>query len=236
MIICLCCNERFAEKPTWRALFLHEPQARLCNRCEQQLCPVSEVACQICSRSLDKLSPEQYQDGICYDCLRWEKDERTKGLLERNVSLFEYNSFLKEWLTMYKFRGDAVIATYFASKLKKVYHEKFSEYLPVPIPLHEERLMERGFNQAELFMKGWAEPYPLLVRQLDSKQSKKTRQERVQQVLAPVFSLNREVILPKSNIVLIDDIYTTGTTLRQAAVTLKKFGISKVASITVARA
>ncbi|WP_088104285.1 ComF family protein [Halalkalibacter urbisdiaboli] len=237
MAICLSCSEAFIEPPSWRTLFFIDHNQLICEACEQKLVELKGEICTSCSRLLSELDDSYKQNGNCSDCIRWEENEHTKGLLERNVSLYHYNDFLKEWLTVYKFRGDAVIAEFFADKLRKVYEKKFQDYVPVPIPLHPQRLHERGFNQSELLLKGWAQTLPLLVKQTNTKQSKLKRQARISQVLEPNFSINPDINLGETlkKVVLIDDIYTTGTTVRQAAVTLKQNGFNQVASLTIAR-
>ncbi len=62
--------------------------------------------------------------------------------------------FLKEWLTTYKFRGDALIASFFSEKLATLYQNEFNGYRPVEIPLVRERLVSRGFNQSSA-ADGW---------------------------------------------------------------------------------
>jgi len=113
--------------------------------------------------------------------------------------------------------------------------QNFSYDLLVPIPLSDERLYERGFNQAEsLALEAGAEPINLLKRVHSEKQSKKSRNERIR--LPQVFQLS-ETAPPFQNkqILLIDDVYTTGSTLRQAAIILRQAGAKSVQSLTLAR-
>lgn len=228
---CLFCHEPFIEKPSWQRLFMLEAPSVICERCEEKLEPLSGVRCVRCSRPLTATNSEK-----CVDCIRW--DERLKGdVLERNVSLYRYNAALKEWLATFKYRGDAEIATFFAEKLFAQYIRHFRSYFPVEIPLSRERLSARGFNQSVLLMKGWAEETNVLLRRDGKKQSKRTRSERLAQFSENPFHINEEkaATIRGKNIVLIDDIYTTGTTVRQAALVLKRHGATHVASLTIAR-
>ncbi|MGN7175963.1 ComF family protein [Paenibacillus sp. FSL R5-0490] len=103
----------------------------------------------------------------------------------------------------------------------------------VPIPLSPERLYERGFNQsAALILEAGFTPAELLQRIHSEKQSKKSRLERIHhhQVFEPLnINIENKVIL------LIDDIYTTGSTLYHAAKVLKTGGAASVLSLTLAR-
>ena len=127
-------------------------------------------------------------------------------LLDKNISVYQYNLFMKETLASYKYRGDAVIAEFFAPKLYDLYMKHFRGYVVIPIPLSPQRLIERGFNQSELLLTGWknATIHPVLQRKEREKQSKKSRRLRlpnkasiIHQTLcfsAHVFPMNRSLI------------------------------------------
>ena len=103
----------------------------------------------------------------------------------------------------------------------------------VPIPLSPERLQERGFNQAEaLIVEAGLQSANLLKRTHSEKQSKKSRSDRIH--VPQVFSLEPTTLEGK-RILLVDDIYTTGSTLRHAAKILVENGAASVSSITIAR-
>jgi competence protein ComFC len=232
---CLACHTTFFEQPNWRKLLQLEPPSKLCRLCESQLVLISGKRCRSCSRSLDALTPAFKKENQCLDCWRWEKRNETARLLERNLSLYEYNAFLKEWFATFKFRGDAVVASFFAETLARLYQREFRGYLPVALPLSQERLVARGFNQSSLLMQGWAEDHAILQRIAGEKQSKKNRKQRIRQIGHNAFLLKKGANVTDQNILLVDDVYTTGTTLRQAARVLLEHGANKVASITVAR-
>lgn len=228
---CLFCHQPFFERVSWHGLLLMGEESEICPECEAQLVTFEGSRCQVCSRSLRNEEP------ICHDCLRWQQRQKTADLLERNISLFQYNAFLKEVITMFKFRGDAELARFFAKRLKALYQKEFHGYLPVEIPLSEERLKARGFNQSALLMEGWAEKTKLLQRAGGQKQSKRNRKQRIARFNEQPFHLTQsaESSIEGKKLVLIDDIYTTGTTVRQAARILKHHGAEQVASLTVAR-
>ncbi|WP_332695421.1 ComF family protein [Halalkalibacter lacteus] len=232
---CLACHDTFFEQPVWRKLLMLESPTKLCRLCELKLVPISGKRCVACSRSLDSLTQAFKNGDQCLDCLRWAERKDIGHLLERNVSLYEYNAFLKELFATFKFRGDVVIASFFAEKMARLYQKDFRGYLPVALPLSQERLVARGFNQSSLLMQGWAEDQDILIRTTGEKQSKKNRKQRMRQLHQNPFSLREEAKIEQKNIVLVDDIYTTGTSVRLAAIVLKENGANKIASLTVAR-
>ncbi|MGG1630231.1 ComF family protein [Rossellomorea sp. NRS-1567] len=228
---CLNCDDELVEIMSWRGFFYREPQF-LCYACDKQLVKIEGKRCLGCSRSLDDLAPQLIKGDVCLDCHRWEVDSEWKGILHQNFSFYRYNDFLKEYLAKYKYRGDYVLAKAFSHTIK-TYLAKVDYDLVIPIPLSDERLYERGFNQSiALLEEAEVRPSNILTRSHSEKQSKKTRKERLSQ--EQVFQLVESDLYGKS-ILLFDDIYTTGTTLRQAAKLLREAGANEVSSLTLAR-
>ncbi|WP_201715976.1 ComF family protein [Rossellomorea arthrocnemi] len=228
---CLNCEGEWVEAMSWRALFNREPHF-LCQACQGKLEKIEGKRCIGCSRSMDDLPSNLVKGDTCLDCHRWNLDPEWKGILHKNNSVYNYNDFLKEFLARYKYRGDYALARAFSHTIK-TYLAKTEYDLIIPIPLSDERLYERGFNQSiALLEEAEVRPSPILTRLHTEKQSKKTRKERLQQ--KQVFQLEKSDLTGKS-ILLFDDIYTTGTTLRQAAKRLKDAGADKVSSLTLAR-
>ncbi|MEH7444574.1 ComF family protein [Bacillus sp. JJ1122] len=179
------------------------------------------------------LEPEYRLGNVCLDCKRWEDDDKWSGSLDKNISMFSYDNFTKEVIAKFKFRGDYILAELFASAFRKALLAFQYDYI-VPIPLSEERLYERGFNQAEAIIRtAGCQPTHLLSRIHTEKQSKKSRHERIH--LEQVFKAETHLDLRGKTILLVDDIYTTGSTLRHAAKLLKDHGAAKVYSLTLAR-
>jgi competence protein ComFC len=174
---------------------------------------------------------------LCLDCERGESQEI--NFLNKNRSVYLYNDFMKEMIARFKFRGDAELAHGFRFPMLEIYRKHFRSYLIVPIPLSEERLKERCFNQAQLLAEQLpGKVVPVLVRPVhSSKQSKKSRRERLSMTENP-FMINPQFNKPVNGekILLIDDIYTTGTTVRQAANALQALNPELVCSLTLARA
>ncbi|WML46094.1 ComF family protein [Neobacillus sp. PS3-40] len=230
---CLICYAIIPPIIGWTALLSSEREKFICPTCEGKLEEIHGKTCRICSRPFHLLEQQFRSGDLCHDCVRWEEDQEWSGFLDKNISIFQYNDFLKDVIARFKFRGDYLISKVFAESIKKRLNALNAD-LFVPIPLSNERLYERGFNQAEaiLFESGFL-PTHLLSRVHSEKQSKKTRAERIH--LSQVFQICDEINIEGKKIVLIDDIYTTGSTLRHAAKLLKGAGAESIQSITLAR-
>ncbi|MEH6992696.1 ComF family protein [Neobacillus drentensis] len=230
---CLICHEKIIPVIGWTAIFSEEKELIICSTCKDKFQRVEGEKCKLCSRPFQFLEEKFRRGEMCHDCERWEEDCEWKGYLHANHSIFIYNDFFKELMAKYKFRGDYVLAKIFADSVKE-FLKKIQPDLLVPIPLSDERLYERGFNQAEaLIIESGLTPARPLTRIHAEKQSKKSRLERIH--IPQVFQINPQVEIKGKLILLIDDIYTTGSTLRHAAKLLKESGAERIQSLTLAR-
>ncbi|MCL6574080.1 MAG: ComF family protein [Bacillus sp. (in: Bacteria)] len=230
---CLICNGSILPAIGWRAIFSTEKEQVICTNCAGKFEKIEGDTCRICCRPF-RLVDDKFRDkDLCHDCFRWEENPEWQNFLMKNDSLFLYNDFLKEVIAKYKFRGDYLLAKVFAETFKEKLTQMVGDTF-VPIPLSKERLYERGFNQAAaLLIESGFTPKDILTRIHSEKQSKKSRDERIH--LPQVFKVDSGIYLEGKRVVLIDDIYTTGSTLRHAAKLLKKAGATSVQSLTLAR-
>ncbi|MGD7006936.1 ComF family protein [Metabacillus sp. 84] len=222
---CILCHSKMQEQVTWGMLLGTDPDPVACSPCLEKMTKITGPVCAKCGRPMDS-------ESLCTDCVRW--NEREEGILKENRSIYSYTETMKEVMNRFKFRGDAEIIRLFEQDIRTAARKIPRKAVLVPIPLSAERLQERGFNQAELIAGCIRRPivHPF-IRLTSEKQSKKSRKERL--AGAPLFALNPEVTVKNLYIVIIDDIYTTGNTVYQAAKLLKKAGAQDISSLTLIR-
>ncbi|OZM56517.1 hypothetical protein CIB95_12150 [Lottiidibacillus patelloidae] len=215
----------------WDILLCEETRT-ICAYCESLLEKTSEFSCVICHKRL------QRNMQVCVDCKRWENNSDWHGVLTKNRSLYYYNEFLKDVIAKYKYRGDYELVKLFKLRLQKVYNEDFSGLPTVPIPLSKKRQYARGFNQAVGIAEQLKVPIHNVLTRLasDKKQSKKDKKKRFS-YKKPMFACKDlpHSILKGGEVLIIDDVYTTGATIRHAAKALKDRGVARVFSLTLAR-
>jgi ComF family protein len=112
----------------------------------------------------------------------------------------------------------------------------------VPVPLHPERLRERGFNQAEMLARALAElaglpiDYQTLVRVSHTGRHRAGMDARARlESVEGAFEVRRPRLIEGERVLLVDDVYTTGATVSACAATLKAAGAQEVLVLTVAR-
>jgi len=117
--------------------------------------------------------------------------------------------------------------------------------LVIPVPLHRKRLRERGFNQSELIGAGIARHFSLTLRtdllerirntapQMEIEDYDKRRKNVRKSFEVPA---ERASILIGGTVLLVDDVYTSGATMQEAARTLRRAGAAKVIGVVLAKA
>ncbi|MDD4995293.1 MAG: ComF family protein [Patescibacteria group bacterium] len=114
------------------------------------------------------------------------------------------------------------------------------DYL-VPVPLHRKRLLERGFNQAEIIARligkntGWPLESENLYRKKNTAPQAQLEDEKRKANLVGAFGVRNPERFENKKILLIDDVYTTGSTIKECASTLLAAGAAEVGAWVVAR-
>ena len=186
--------------------------------------------CLLCERELQggigwkELLTAVLPKTICPRCeQRFERV--TQQAHEGVTTLFHYNEAMKDFLHRYKFMYDVVLAHVFNREISA--HLKRESRLIIPIPMHPESLKQRTFSHVDEWLKAANIPFAHhLTKQSSEQQSKKTRQERLATV--QLFEVKDPAAVKGKNIVLVDDIYTTGTTFGHAKKALLEAGAHTV--------
>jgi competence protein ComFC len=216
---CYLCGRTMLTPPSWRGIFLNE---------------LAEVACSVCRSKFEKIRGDGCAicgvpgEGLCQDCRAWEATEYARTV-QSGRSLYRYNEAMQAYLHQYKFLQDVVLAEVFAAELQK--ELRHSKSAIVPIPMHPEKLKSRTFSQVDCLLDAAGIPYTHLLLKRETVQGKKSRQERLSS--SALFSWNGKDI-PKK-VILVDDLYTTGTTMRHAAKALKEAGAEEISLFSLIR-
>lgn len=209
---------------------VEEKGERICDICRTRLPYIRGPVCLKCGKPL--LSKEQEYCGDCSRKKRWTDCGRAP---------FLYDEVMRSSIAGYKYGGRREYAAFYAEEILKRYAKEMKGWkgeVFVPIPLHFSRKRKRGFNQAELLSEELSKRSGISTDAELLKRVKKTRvqkelndQERLTN-LKDAFSVRKGEV-SYQNIILVDDIYTTGSTMDAAAKILKKHGAQKVYSVCI---
>lgn len=171
----------------------------------------------------------------CRDC------ESRDYAYDQGRSLWLHVSPVTQAIYQFKFHNKRYYADIFAKEMAHRYGDwirsrEIEEILPVP--LHPSRLRSRGFNQACLLAEGLSRELKLPVGKDVVYRIRKTRPQRLlddrgrEQNLRQAFGVSAHWRVPR-NVLVVDDIYTTGSTIHRISKVLKKAGVQKVYFLTI---
>lgn len=220
--------------------YLYPPRCPVCDRicgkgicdpCRQKLVYIKEDFCLKCGKPLSD-SRQEY----CADC------RKRKHAYLQGRALFSYQGVIRKSLYRLKYANKREYAHYYGEEMAKhlgkwILQKKITKI--VPIPLHPARKRQRGYNQAALLARsiGLSMDIPvdehLLYRVKKTVPQKELTGQERKVNLNGAFAVRRS-IRPGERILLVDDIYTTGSTVDAAAECLMRAGSSRIYVITTA--
>lgn len=197
---------------------------------------------------LDFIFPKKCLDcGISgkYICSKCLQSVPVCGFRNRNFAIFEYKGVVRKAILALKYKFAYDIASELAlvctQELKKRRKKEPKNIILVPIPLYKNRENFRGFNQTEILGEkiakemGWKYAPDLLIKQRETKHQVGLKGEQRRKNLSGVFTVNPNALVPSTyNLVLFDDVYTTGTTINEASKALKSYSFKSLGSLTIA--
>lgn len=218
----------FCDRVLFHSLFAQSPL--VCRECQGIPEYVKEPACCKCGKPL-----QDEREEYCYDCSR-------KDLAyAQGKALWAYKDPVKGSLYRFKYQNRREYAGYYSLELARAYGEwirRCGISAVVPIPLSRKRLRQRGFNQAELVARKLGKEmglpvFPeLLLRVRDTRAQKELNDEERKNNLKRAFKSSANKV-QLDHILLIDDIYTTGTTMNEAAKELKRAGATEIYCLSI---
>ena len=218
---CLLCGQAIKIELTFSTLLLlKNEEPCLCSDCSSTFERIGAEHCPSCMKTGVSIK--------CQDCQFWCKE----GVEVNHRAIFTYNQAMKDYFSRYKFDGDFLLRKVFSSVLADEL-KQYKEYQFVVIPLSPERYVNRGFNQVEGLVEAAGFAYQdILGKREERASSSKNRSERLATELP--FFMKSEVSVPKK-ILLIDDIYTTGSTVNRVKRMLEEAGAEDVKTFSLVR-
>lgn len=181
---------------------------------------------------LEGYTDNTLQSGYCAACRHNDRH------FDKVRSVFSYQGAPRQALYRLKYGNARYLAPYFAAYMADVYLSDPVEVdFVVSVPLHRTRQRQRGYNQAHLMARSFAErlnmqylPSALVKQRQTASQTKLSLKDR-QDNLHGAFAADKQLVKGKS-VLVIDDVLTTGATMSEVARTLKKAGAVHVYGIT----
>jgi len=197
--------------------------------CRGKLIPVREPKCLRCGKPLTEREEE-----YCYDCSSKPFSYR------QGFSLWVYNRTASQMMSAFKYKGRQEYAACFGEEFVRRYERELRRIRPqalIPVPVHSSKKRLRGYNQAELLAReisrrtGIPVITDLLIRSRKTEPQKNLNDRERLLNLLQAFSIDKERAKKYSGcrkILLVDDIYTTGSTMEACTKALLAAGMTEV--------
>ncbi|MDD4412895.1 MAG: phosphoribosyltransferase family protein [Patescibacteria group bacterium] len=203
-----------------------------CDTCSKLLPTHNSKQCLFCNS-------ESQKNGLCANCLK------TTGV-SLAFAAFDYNDeviakAIKKFKYSFVVSVGEKLAELLVNELNKsdVKINRASDYIIIPTPLSQKRLNWRGFNQSEVLAKALSKDLKISITKglkkiKDTKQQAELSAEGRLSNLSAAFSWQGESLLGKTALI-VDDVLTTGSTIKEIARELKKANIKKIGVIVLAK-
>jgi len=207
---------------------------KICKECINSLVYIQEPRCKKCSKPIEHEDHE-----YCGDC------NKNKLSYQYGFALWSYNLSISQSISDYKNKGKKEYADFYIEELVRCYGDKIKRLeidALVPVPLHKSRQNYRGYNQSEIIAKGLGKALnivsipKLLIRNKKTLRQKDLNDKERLENIQKAFVINKEVLLKYKNInkvMLVDDIYTTGSTIDACSKVLLSNKIEEVYFVTL---
>lgn len=210
------------------------PEILLCNTCLEKIQLIEKPFCSICGKPFFSAAGDNH---LCSVCLK------TKWHFSKAQAIFVYKEPVTKVVHNFKYhRSTSCLSTFAALKNSLANLKDVADVeLVVPVPLHRKRLRQRGFNQAQV-LASWLFPNQkhkidphILMRTIDTPLQTNLSGKARRRNLKKAFSVKNTAVVKGKKIVLVDDVFTTGSTVNECARTLRNAGAGDVQVLTLAR-
>ena len=209
-----------------------------CPTCDNYIGDLSKVVCDACLRNLPRTEQAQIQDNGTEMVLWGKADSRAAAKktmhMERATAylFYEKENPIQDMIHLMKYKDQPMIGYKLGRQaaMEMQYADFFDSIdIIVPMPLHPKRLRERGYNQSEYIAKGISDITGIPVDTTHVMRIKNTPQQALQrgearkQNVANAFEVNHPEQMYRKHILIVDDLITTGETMRSCLRAMKRF-------------
>lgn len=217
--LCLYCEKKIS-------------QGYLCKECLEKIIFLYPPRCHYCAKPLTLSTPN-----TCQQC------SKKNYPYQRLISATAYKEPLISLIHLFKYKNCDYLADFLTSlmikQLSKINFDASNYHFITPIPLHRDKLKTRGYNQTQLLAKLLSNYFKIPFRDdiiintnIRPSQTKLLKKKREKNVTG-IFTIKKN--LNKKRIILVDDIFTTGSTISACSNALKEKGTEAITIITLAK-
>ena len=195
--------------------------------------------CKICFKEIKNNDIIRLFDGDVCICSRCQNEFEPKFTSFKvngyqATAIFEYTPYIKELVYKYKGCFDYELKDVFLNLYYKEIKIRYSGYKIIPIPSYIEDDKVRGFNHVvEMYKNLGLDPLPIIEKTAHFKQAEHKAKKRSE--ISKYLVLKKQIDLSKNKVLLVDDIYTTGSTMRAAINLVEKLNPKQIRVLVFAK-
>ena len=199
----------------------------ICGKVEQK------SLCNKCKIKLQK-------NAIC----KIEDYKNTSSYFDEHIYIFQYTGEIRDIILKYKFNEKAYIYRTFLEfiKINKKICAQIKKYdIIIPVPISKKRLNIRGYNQSDLVAKNLAKivnidySQKVLIKTKDNKPQSEMKQDSRKSNVSGVYKVINKEKINNKKVLIVDDIFTTGSTVDECAKVLKENNAESIGVFTLAK-
>ena len=206
---------------------LKDQRRMICPECEKKLRPIGHPRCYKCGKPIE-------EGEYCKDC------QKHTHIFDQGRGIFVYDGIMRRSVTRYKYYGCREYGDFYAKAMYRDAWKNLNQWKPdliVPVPIHKSKERLRGFNQAAYLAErlscytGIPVDTDLVQKVVKTKSQKKLNAMQRRKNLEKAFLVTKNI--RGKDILVIDDVYTTGSTIDAMAGCLRKRGAKNIYFLTV---
>lgn len=224
----------------WQCLYCHREVTNdypLCDNCFKQIPILDDFICPVCQKRL------------AHPDLKHSSCNKKTALTALGIVSFYRHPILKEALHYFKYKQIQSLKTPLSFLMIQFLENSFyfsqlnkDQLIVIPLPLHFKKQKQRGFNQSALLAERIAQHFHLsletniLIRIINNPAQITMKDSESRKLNTQgIFQVKNQEFLQKKTVLLVDDVYTTGATMEEAAKTLKQNGAKEVIGLVLAK-
>ena len=227
-------------------VFLELLYPKRCIACDKVLLNIEKEMgfCRACSKKIKLVGPDyclkcgtpiNNKEELCHNC------KNGSHFFEQNKAIFIYTGEMKNAMYRFKYANRRCYGKVFADHALKCYGNWLKEQkidAIIPVPMYKPKERQRGYNQAAVFARALGAKINIpveegiVIRQTDTTAMKQLNQLKRKKNLLKAFTTSKNIVQFRK-VLIVDDIYTTGTTLDEVSRALKNGGVKEVYGMCV---
>ena len=211
---------------------------RFCPACKRRLAAVEKYVCPECLNKIQTITPERLQ-------FEFNKKFTLKKYISGYASLylFEKDKELQQIIHALKYNQRFLLGKFLGETLGETFQSLFLDWkinLIIPVPLHHLKKAERGYNQSTFIAKGLRKSLGIIVQENILKRGRFTRSQTTMNLtereenVSGAFKISHPEKIAGKNILIVDDVITTGSTINECDKVLLDNGAAKVYADSIA--